>query len=455
MGGNVSHGDPGTSQKGQGTCTSQDEQIARQLQQEWNEDIELASTSSSHKGNDSDSTVHVTSTLIKDKQDVIYALSSQVEGNDQFFIATRRKAPLSRIFTLWQRQTKKKSPTCRIMVKYSGEAGIDSGAIAKEFFEDTIEDIAATLFKDGVPVNSTHHVQNGDFRTCGEMAAASLAQGGPPPCFLDECAYNSIFTETDLTNVDEKDLAEKEKLTLANIRLDCTKHSDFIIEHGYTGVVDQKFIQDIINSLKVRFVSDRMLYMQEFKKGLDVYGLGDMIETNPDACRPLFVKDFKKDLVPDADYLFSLMEPIFSEEGSTKRVIEESIMDYIQDVLIALDDTPVSGYSAAVAWNRDESENDVPTSEELFETAEMSVGGVMGWLTGQRHKHVTTKEVPTITINFDHECLLRNPNHKICFPLIGACGRELTIPVVHMDKAGKFKELFILAYCKGQPFAKP
>jgi hypothetical protein len=107
--------------------------------------------------------------LIKDKQDVIYALSSQVEGNDQFFIATRRKAPLSRIFSLWQRQTKKKSLTCRIMVKYSGEAGIDSEAIAKEFFEDTIEDIAATLFKDGVPVNSTHHVQNGDFRTCGEI----------------------------------------------------------------------------------------------------------------------------------------------------------------------------------------------------------------------------------------------------------------------------------------------
>ena len=182
--------------------------------------------------------------MIKDKQDVINAVSSQVESNDQFFIATRRKAPLSRIFSLWQRQSKKKSPTCRIMVKYSGEAGIDSGAIAKEFLEDTIKEIAATLFKEGVPVNSTHHVQNGDFLTCGEMAAASLAQGGPPPCFLDGCAYNSIFTETDLTNVDERDLAEKEKITLANIGLDCTKHSDFIIEHGYTGIIDQKFIQD-------------------------------------------------------------------------------------------------------------------------------------------------------------------------------------------------------------------
>ena len=344
------------------------------------------------------------------------------------------------------------------MVKYSGEAGIDSGKIAKEFLEDTIKEIAATLFKDGVPVNSTHHVQNGDFLTCGEMAAASLAQGGPPPCFLEGCAYNSIFTETDLTNVDEKDLPEKEKITIANIRLDCTKHSDFIIEHGYAGIIDQKFIQDIVNSLKVRFVSDRMSYMQELKKGLDIYGLGDLIQRNPDVCRPFFVKDFKKDLVPDADYLFSLMEPIFSEEGSTKRVIEESIMDYIQDLLIALEDTSVSGYSAPVAWNYDESQNDPSTpaedAEGLFETADMSVGGVMGWLTGQRHKHVSTKEKLTITINFDHECLLRNPNHKICFPLIGACGRELTIPVVHMSKAENFKELFVMAYCKGQSFGK-
>ena len=70
------------------------------------------------------------------------------------------------------------------MVQYSGEAGIDSGAIAKEFLEDAADDIAATLFKDGVPVNSTHHVQNGCFRTCGELAAASLAQGGPLPCFF-------------------------------------------------------------------------------------------------------------------------------------------------------------------------------------------------------------------------------------------------------------------------------
>ncbi len=250
-------------------------------------------------------------------------------------------------------------------------------------------------------------------------------------------------------------MTEKEKLILADIRLDCNKHSDFILDNGYTGVVGPNFIEDIVNSLKVRFVSNRMLYMQQFKKGLDVYGLGNLIEMNPDVCRSLFVIDFKYDFVPDADYLFSLMEPVYSDEGSTKHVVEESIMDYLQDVLNAVEDTPVSGYSTAVAWNYEESESSASTSEEIVETPDMSVGGMMGWLTGQRHKHVMRKEKPTITINFDHDCLVRNPDHKVCFPLVGASGRELTIPVAHMNNAEKFKELFILAYCKGQAFAKP
>jgi hypothetical protein len=39
----------------------------------------------------------------------------------------------------------------------------------------------------------------------------------------------------------------------------------------------------------------------------------------------------------------------------------------------------------------------------------------MGWLTGQRHKHVTTNEMPTIRINFDHECLIK-PKPQSMFP---------------------------------------
>ena len=49
---------------------------------------------------------------------------------------------------------------------------------------------------------------------------------------------------------------------------------------------------------------------------------------------------------------------------------------------------------------------------------------------------------PNIAVYFDHDCLVRNPKHSICFPLVGACAKTLTIPVAHMRDEAKFKEVF-------------
>ena len=56
-------------------------------------------------------------------------------------------------------------------------------------------------------------MQNGTFRTCGEIAAVCLAQNGPPPCFLGQCSYEALFKETDVMNVKDSELTpEHEKL---------------------------------------------------------------------------------------------------------------------------------------------------------------------------------------------------------------------------------------------------
>lgn len=60
-----------------------------------------------------------------------------------------------------------------------------------------------------------------------------------------------------------------------------------------------------------------------------------------------------------------------------------------------------------------------------------------------------------ITVKFDHECLIRNPAQSICFPLVGACGMEVTFPVSHMTGYDAFKSVFLLAFCKGQAFGNP
>ena len=159
-------------------------------------------------------------------------------------------------------------------------------------------------------------VQNDGFRTCGEIVAVSLAQGGPPPCFLEKCAYEATFKEFHMTNIGEENLTFKEKQLLSEVRSDCQKHTDLIIDNGYTGAIKE---ENFIRSLQVSFVSRRCLYMKEFMLGLSSYGLDQMIIQNPLVCQPLFVAgDLKEDVTPDADYLFSLLEPHYSREGTSR-----------------------------------------------------------------------------------------------------------------------------------------
>ena len=70
-----------------------------------------------------------------------------------------------------------------------GNKVIDSGAMAKEFFTITLPNIGSVIFPNGQPVDSTFHEHNGNFKACGEIVAASIAQGGPAPCFLEESVY--------------------------------------------------------------------------------------------------------------------------------------------------------------------------------------------------------------------------------------------------------------------------
>jgi hypothetical protein len=138
------------------------------------------------------------------------------------------------------------------------------------------------------------------------------------------------------------------------------------------------------------------------------------------------------------------------------------MMDHLQDLLISFEDQEVTTKAAPIACREGDddgidgeaSQSTSGTAEEVLEEADLSVAGIMGWLTGQKHKHMFEKQ-PTINVHFDHECLQRNPSHTVCFPLVGACGKDLTLPVAHMKSKEEFKNIFVTAVCNGQEFAKP
>ena len=72
----------------------------------------------------------------------------------------------------------------------------------------------------------------------------------------------------------------------------------------------------------------------------------------------------------------------------------------------------VTGYSEAVSWNYLETD-ECPQpcyggEDEKFQLPEISVPGLLGWLTGQQHRPINgVVNSLNIFVNFDHDCLVR------------------------------------------------
>lgn len=277
---------------------------------------------------------------------VVQALEKRVDRGKQFFLTVRRKTPLPRILNLWRYEARRQGARHEVRVKFLGEDGIDSGALTREFFTEAVAAIGNKLFPNGSPVDSTYHVQNGNFRTSGEIVASSLAQGGPPPCFLDEIAFQSLVNpEFEIMSLkEENDLTLSERQLLDGIKSDIDNHRDTILEHGYTGPIDMAHIDDIVRSVTVSLVNKRILYLREFKEGLTLYGLSEIVTNQPKVCLPLFVREQVQNV--DATYLFSVINPEYSPVGSSRRELEETLMDDFQDFLMALDEGTITGYDS-------------------------------------------------------------------------------------------------------------
>lgn len=451
-----------------------DEQVAMELQRQFHDEsvcpdeaaTHTALTSMEHEPggrsgypDTADEEVYVEKHNLNTPSEVVQALGKRVNKEKQFFITVRRRTPLQRILNLWRYESKKQGAHHEMRVQFLGEQGIDSGALTKEFFTEVIPLIGNTLFPRGNPIDSTFHVQNGNFRTSGEIVASSLAQGGPPPCFLDAKAFETLVnSEVDILNLTaEKDLTLSERELIDSIKNDIDGHKDTILEHGFTGLIDIMHIDDIVRSVTVSLVNKRVLYLGEFKKGLALHGLSNIVTNQPKVCQPLFVQGQLQSV--DATYLFSLMSPEYSPAGSSRRELEEELMDNFQDFLMALDEGNITGYESAVAWNYNENDPEILESvteplNEKFETADLTSAGILGWLTGQKHRQLNGDKLK-ISAKFDHECLIRNPEHSLCFPLVGACGMQVTFPVSHMKGYDAFSNVFLLAFCKGQAFGNP
>ena len=55
----------------------------------------------------------------------------------------------------------------------------------------------------------------------------------------------------------------------------------------------------------VSLLAGRVLFLKEFGKGLELFGLASLVKGNADLCKPVFVVDTKANIV-DANYIVSV-----------------------------------------------------------------------------------------------------------------------------------------------------
>ena len=212
--------------------------------------------------------------------------------------------------------------------------------------------------------------------TCGQIIACSLAQGGQSLSFLQPSVFN-IMAESHikLQELDPKNhLTEDNEALIKSVTNDVKSHTDSIIDHGYTGCIDNDHITEISTSMAVSIVSRRLVYVKEVMKGLQLLGLADAISNYPEACRPWFVLNNENDTV-DANYLFSILLPNYSQNGSSRRQVEEAMMDFFQNFLFKLEDGgSISGYTEEIAWTGDDADEE-PSISERVQGADMTPAG--------------------------------------------------------------------------------
>ncbi|XP_061878548.1 uncharacterized protein LOC133630808 isoform X1 [Entelurus aequoreus] len=81
--------------------------------------------------------------------DIIQSIADKVDAATTFNICVTRDQMLERGMKLWQRQNKS-SPKNLLTVSFIGEAGIDSGALRKEFLTEMLAGIERRFFEGGI-----------------------------------------------------------------------------------------------------------------------------------------------------------------------------------------------------------------------------------------------------------------------------------------------------------------
>ncbi|XP_076740306.1 uncharacterized protein LOC106676427 isoform X2 [Maylandia zebra] len=211
-------------------------------------------------------------------EDVLRCLEQQVDTTTEFKLCVDREDLPDRGILQWQRK-KAASPTSVLRVAFIGEAGVDTGALRKEFLSGEV-----------------------DFSCLSKEDVADV--------------------ESSLLIRKVEDAADIQSLMM---------WADEIVSCGYTNQIKMDSKESMIRAIVLHSTTRLIPMLQQLRKGMELYGLVNLMAVNPEACHSLFVPG--KILKPDADFIMMSCQPHFSEKGTSRERTERKIINFLQDFL--------------------------------------------------------------------------------------------------------------------------
>ncbi|XP_039536432.1 uncharacterized protein LOC120485012 isoform X1 [Pimephales promelas] len=252
------------------------------------------------------------------------------------------------------------------------------------------------------PKYSLLDLDQGNFRSAGEIWAASLAQSGPPPCCLKLWCYRYLCDgEIQIQHISKEDVSDAEYISLLSPKLSRPLRLQELIEDilscGYNGPVNVEKREEILRAVVLHAILQLLPLLSQLREGLKLYGLVDLMDQYPNICQPLFVPGME--VKADADFVFAACQPEFSEKGSYKERLEVSVMNHLQGFLQELEACVLPEVGDTVDY-----------------LGHLSPSMFLQWLTGQGHIPVLPEEKRNfrVFVQFNHTCDIQYGSHRVC-----------------------------------------
>uniref|UniRef100_A0A8C1LD33 HECT domain-containing protein n=1 Tax=Cyprinus carpio TaxID=7962 RepID=A0A8C1LD33_CYPCA len=185
-----------------------------------------------------------------------------------------------------------------------------------------------------------------------------------------------------------------------------------ILSCGYNGPVNVEKREEILCAVVLHAILQLLPLLSQLREGLKLYGLADLMNQYTNICPPLFVPGME--VKADADFVFAACQPEFSEKGSNKEQVGDTV-DY---------------------------------------PGHLSPSTFLQWLTGQGHIPVLPEEKRNfrVFVQFNHTRDIQYGLHTVCYPTVTACSNTIHLPVKHMQTSTEFKQVMTETFHLGQAF---